>query len=242
LTEKHKKSRVPRFLHGHGNGRGRPWTVHKIEIRCACGCSGVIRLTEQHSWGRIPRFNRGHSSKTGFEQWAEAHRGKHVCECGCGGTFQPSPRHRRLGFPRYLKGHMLRVARAVTMKIAAWVVAEQNRHFCECGCGQTIRIWPRYRLTGIPRFRRECQARLRTGPAHPNWMSDRSMVRSGRRGQYFVPSVKREIFERDGYRCRACGSSKNLSADHITPVHEVAWVQLRMGRRFVQTATNTRLS
>jgi 5-methylcytosine-specific restriction endonuclease McrA len=216
VTEKHKKSRIPRFLHGHGNGRFRPWTVNKTKITCACGCGGLILLTGQHSWNRIPRFLRGHSSKTGFEQWAKEHRGKQACGCGCGGTFEPSPRHRQLGFPGYLKGHAMRVARPVTMKIAAWVRVEQGRHFCECGCGQTIRIWPRYRLTGIPRFRRECQGRLRAGPAHPSWVADRSAI--GRRGQDFVRAVRREILELDGCRCRACGSSKSLNADHIVPV------------------------
>ncbi|MNP49337.1 HNH endonuclease [compost metagenome] len=29
--------------------------------------------------------------------------------------------------------------------------------------------------------------------------------------------LKKEVFERDGYRCRYCGSHKDLTADHVYP-------------------------
>lgn len=33
-----------------------------------------------------------------------------------------------------------------------------------------------------------------------------------------IPSkLKKSVFERDGYRCRYCGSHKNLTADHVFP-------------------------
>lgn len=183
LTSNHKKSRIPRFLHGHGGGKARPWLKSEMKLLCACGCGGTILLTSQHSWSRIPRFLRGHSSKTGFERWAAEHKGKHHCLCGCGLAFEPSQRHRREGFPGCLPGHNMRLSRRVSTTVATWVAMQQNRHFCECGCGKAIRISPVYRTKGIPKFRRECQGRIRAGSNHPSWIEDRSTC--GRFGQDF---------------------------------------------------------
>jgi 5-methylcytosine-specific restriction endonuclease McrA len=195
------------------------WAKRQPPKACACGCGGNIELTPEHR-RRLPRFLPGHNAKTGLERWAEEHRSKHFCSCGCGEAFEPTRQYRRLGFPAYKRGHVLRVAHPRGRCIEDWVKNEQGRHLCECGCGQAIRIWPSYRWEGIPRFRRECLLRRRVGDAHPNWMADRSMVRDGRRGQNFVPAVKRAILERDEYRCRECGSSQNLTIDHIVPVFE----------------------
>jgi hypothetical protein len=41
------------------------------------------------------------------------------------------------------------------------------------------------------------------------------MARSG-----IKPSVRRKIFERDNNQCRWCGTSENLTIDHIQPVSE----------------------
>ena len=58
------------------------------------------------------------------------------------------------------------------------------------------------------------------GRHHPNWTAARNEVRGGRAGAYFVPSIKREIVERDGWRCRMCGAEEDLRFDHITPVRD----------------------
>lgn len=196
------------------------WAQRHEPRSCQCGCGGCIQITTEHRRRGVPRFLPGHNAKTGFEQWAEEHRGKHVCECGCGEVFKPTRRHRELGFPRYLRGHALRVAHVVTANVTAWVQSEQNRHLCECGCGRAIPIWPTYYWSTIPRFRRECLLRHRVGEVHPCWVADRSKVTGGRRGQYFLPRVKRAVLARDGHRCRVCGSSQNLTIDHIVPVFE----------------------
>ncbi|ATB46318.1 MULTISPECIES: HNH endonuclease [Myxococcaceae] len=190
------------------------------EHSCFCGCSGRLEMSKDPRPNRIPSFLPGHNAKTGFEQWVADNRGKHFCACGCGESFEPSRQHRRKGFPRFKRGHALRVTHPRAKNIAGWVREQQGEHSCACGCGRTIRIHPSYYRDGIPSFRRECMLRLRVRENHPNWVADRSLVRSGRGGQYLVPSIRREIFQSDGYRCRACGSTENLTTDHVIPVCE----------------------
>ena len=53
------------------------------------------------------------------------------------------------------------------------------------------------------------------------------MIRLARRGSRFHASldrcrwvrVRRDVFKRDGYRCRECGRAGKLECDHITPLH-----------------------
>ena len=32
--------------------------------------------------------------------------------------------------------------------------------------------------------------------------------------------LRRQVFERDGYRCRCCGAAGRLEADHVLPIHK----------------------
>ena len=45
---------------------------------------------------------------------------------------------------------------------------------------------------------------------------DEEPKRIGRKRQVKT-AVRMAVFERDGFRCKACGSDKNLSCDHIVP-------------------------
>lgn len=207
----------------HNTGAATPLAVASAERRyyehtCACGCGGRLEVSAGHRSYRIPRFLPGHNAKTGFEQWAAENTGKHFCACGCGEPFNPTRQHRRDGFPRYKRGHATRVAHVVTTNVAGWVREQQGKHLCACGCGEPIKIHPPYRWEGIPKMRRVCFLRQRVLANHPNWKIDRSMA--ARSGRYFPPSVRRQILERDGYRCRCCGASDKLAADHIVPICE----------------------
>lgn len=42
-------------------------------------------------------------------------------------------------------------------------------------------------------------------------------VNTRRRKKTIPAKIKKEVFERDGYRCRYCGSQKDLTADHVFP-------------------------
>ena len=185
---------------------------------CGCGCGGAIPIKPGHRPDRIPRFLAGHQSKTGFERWAEENLDKHFCACGCGQAFIPRRVHRRDGFPAFKRGHSMKVAHAVTANVAAWVRENQGQHRCACGCGRLIRIYPTYRWAGIPKFVRACFLRLRIAENHPNWLDNRADA--PRSGRYFLPRIRREILERDGFRCRQCGSSERLTVDHVIPVAE----------------------
>lgn len=192
--------------------------VQFYEHRCGCGCGGAIPIKLEHRRNRIPRFLARHQSKTGFDRWVEENRGKHLCACGCGEAFVPTREHRRSGFPPFKRGHAMKVAHAVTANVAAWVREHQGQHRCACGCGQAIRIHPAYRWEGIPQFVRACFLRLRIGENHPNWLEDRAAA--PRSGRYFLPRIRREILERDGFRCHQCGSTDRLAIDHVVPVAE----------------------
>lgn len=40
----------------------------------------------------------------------------------------------------------------------------------------------------------------------------------GRRSTFIPKASRSMVYERDGYRCKACGATENLSLDHIIPV------------------------
>lgn len=41
--------------------------------------------------------------------------------------------------------------------------------------------------------------------------------RPRRRRTPFTKPLRRQVYERDGYRCRHCGTAENLSVDHVYP-------------------------
>lgn len=45
-------------------------------------------------------------------------------------------------------------------------------------------------------------------------------VRKKRRKSYIPKSIRREVWRRDGGRCRECKSNKKLEFDHIIPISE----------------------
>jgi len=44
--------------------------------------------------------------------------------------------------------------------------------------------------------------------------------------QNFIRKNKDIIFQRDGYKCKKCGSKKKLTVDHIDPISEGGWDSL----------------
>jgi 5-methylcytosine-specific restriction protein A len=107
----------------------------------------------------------------------------------------------------------------VTADVVAWVCRESGKHVCSI-CGGPIPIWPAYFWSAIPTVHNRCALQSRTAERHPLWKSDRAAVRGGRGGAYFLPKIKRQILERDGDRCRNCGTSERLQVDHVVPVCE----------------------
>lgn len=105
--------------------------------------------------------------------------------------------------------------------LAAWVARMQaTAPKCACGCGEALVVQPHHRAKGMPVFAHGHHARcwVHQGRHHPNWTPEREQVQGGREGAYFIPSVKRDIGERDGWSCRACGAEEDLRFDHVTPI------------------------
>jgi len=104
-----------------------------------------------------------------------------------------------------------------------WVERTQKEaRQCACGCGEVIQIQPHHRAKGIPVFLHGHHARCWVHQTcyHPNWRGSRERVRGGRRGAYFIPSVKRIIRDRDGGVCQRCGTTSAVVYDHIVPIRD----------------------
>lgn len=144
-----------------------------------------------------------------------------LCKCGCGERIVIKPSHRCRGIPEYLSGHHARIENKQYRGVDKWVLAEQGKHRCHCGCLGKIRILAVHHAVGIPRYLPNHSPRpsLGHGPAHPRYIQDRSQVRA-RDGRGFTPWVMKEIRERDAGSCRRCGATEDLECDHIIPVSE----------------------
>lgn len=59
-----------------------------------------------------------------------------------------------MGVPKFIMGHQIRGSReGAGLQLAAWAEAENAKgHPCACGCGQAIKVLPRHRVRGIPKF------------------------------------------------------------------------------------------
>lgn len=102
--------------------------------------------------------------------------------------------------------------------------ADAPRHFCsrECFgksagfrscavCGASFQAGP----TSTQSFcSRKCSSFFHSGPNHPGWKGG-----SGQddRNRPEVRLWRKAVFERDGHRCRDCGSAEDLHAHHIKP-------------------------
>ena len=75
----------------------------------------------------------------------------HTCKCGCGGQIEIKEYHKYKGAPLYILNHhrkgiknkksSIKKAHMVERnKIAKFLRENRNNHFCQCGCGQKIRI------------------------------------------------------------------------------------------------------
>ena len=61
----------------------------------------------------------------------------------------------------------------------AWIVEQQGRHYCHCGCGQAIRILREHHARGIPRFLAGHVSRVRNA-MRGRFGSDNPHFRGGR--------------------------------------------------------------
>ena len=141
------------------------------------------------------------------------------CACGCGELITPRRQHRNKGFPKYIVRHHTRVRNGNYRGVDKWVIENQGRHICACGCGDPIIILSRHHSVGVPRYKKNHspRVRLRCGKEHPNYIDDRSLVKT-RSGGYFTRAVMREVYQRCEGRCVRCGARSGLQCDHVIPV------------------------
>ena len=75
----------------------------------------------------------------------------HTCLCGCGGQIEIKEYHEKKGIPKYIHNHHRRGIKnkksstkkahiKQRYKIAKYLKQNRNKHFCQCGCNQRIRI------------------------------------------------------------------------------------------------------
>lgn len=151
------------------------------------------------------------------------------CACGCGGEL---PRKRYYGrlrvlygdFPRCLPGHWARKAESkATLTgrpdvIQQWLLDNQDRYVCQCGCGRPIKLQREYHSKGVPRY---------SHGHHPN--SHRSTARTGQEldsnetRRKFRVSERVQILVRYDFKCACCGwggkeVAHHLEFDHIVPI------------------------
>jgi len=101
-------------------------------------------------------------------------------------------------------------------RIDRWVTEHQGRHECACGCGTQISIVARHHCVGIPRYapNHSPRPKLGLGPAHPRYISDRTLAV---RPRAFPAYVKRAVMVEFQGRCAWCGTADSLECDHIIP-------------------------
>ncbi len=106
---------------------------------------------------------------------------------------------------------------------------------CVC-CGGEIAVERDYERLGVCG---NCVRRLansfwlaHAGEPHRDFATQAEIeeFRAGRRPRYvkaIIPEALRwEVFERDGYRCKSCGTGRRLTVDHIHPEVEGGTLEL----------------
>ncbi len=172
------------------------------------------------------------------------------CECGCGNITKIAKRSdKRKG---WIKGQSFRclyghspLKKSINYKgVDKWIMTNQNKHLCNCGCGEYIKIATHHYSVGIPRYilghymttpemkaksREMCCKRI--GELSPRWKENRDEVRGRIRCKVdFTKLQKRDIFIRDKGICQDCGILTLIDAhtdhpektniDHIIAVED----------------------
>lgn len=72
------------------------------------------------------------------------------CKCGCGQEVYQNLKAHKSRRAKYIMGHQNKSRRNI--EIDKWIVENQDKHFCICGCGKFIRIRRIHYWEGIPRY------------------------------------------------------------------------------------------
>jgi hypothetical protein len=146
------------------------------------------------------------------------------CECGCGNiTPIAKETSRRKGWikgqhKRCCYGHSPLKHLAHYQGRDIWISINQNKHLCQCGCGEYILIKKHHKSMGIPKFiwghhmntdkikmENSIRSSKRVGNLSPRWKEDRNTVRGRIRCQVdFTKRQKRDIYVRDNGICQNC--------------------------------------
>ncbi len=126
---------------------------------CECGCGEPIVIRRHQFYEGIPKYIKTHDlyakasrRRKSDREWADAQQGQHPCTCGCGESVLVLAQHRRLGIPKYRQGHHARHNPPNYKGLDTWVEQQRGLHLCECSCGTAIKLEPRHKRYGIPRF------------------------------------------------------------------------------------------
>ncbi len=151
-----------------------------------------------------------------FAQWLSAQESP-PCDCGCGGQIVLKPHHRKYGIPRFIAGHQSWARYPTSKDRSAWILEQQGKHLCRCGCGKKIKIRGFHFLRGIPKYLHGHQPRRRLrGALNPRYVADRSQLKAAR-PEDFSPWAKQIIYEAFGGRCAWCGVLDLTEFDHVIP-------------------------
>lgn len=169
---------------------------------CACGCGVPIRVRPEHRRRGIPRFLLGHHNRVTaraksaeLTAWVAQEQGKHFCACGCGQAIEIRRHHRKAGIPRFRYRHGAKGSQNPNyLGVDAWVLEQEGRHLCACGCGGAVKVLPRHHATGrIPRYITGHHKRAK-GPKSSKYQQDRTRLKAGRGGRYFYSSLREHDF------------------------------------------------
>jgi 5-methylcytosine-specific restriction enzyme A len=151
---------------------------------------------------------------------------RRLCGCGCGEWFETTKyfgamRKKYGEYPRFKTGHVNRLPEykeritgrpAVVQK---WLIANQGKFICKCGCGEPIILHRDYHSKGVPHYRHR---------HHPNsGQNFTKQMKVNAVRQKFLKLERKTILIRAKYRCVRCGygdrfKKAELEIDHIIPL------------------------